>query len=133
MERYAIFSVVCFVYAVAIFWMLFRRRVTLQSSLMYLLLMVGLGLGFVALHYVPDVVPLLGFVLPANLFFSVSIATLAFLHLSGLVSMSRLEERSTTLVQEVALLQEQIDRINAERSSSRDDSSRDDDGKVNVS
>jgi len=121
MERYGIFSVICFAYAVAIFWMLFRKRVTLQSSLMYLLLMVGLGSAFVALHYVPDLVPMLGFVLPANLFFSASIATLAFLHLSGLVAMSRLEERSTTLVQEVALLQEQIDRINEQRSPNRRD------------
>jgi hypothetical protein len=125
MERYGVFSVICFAYAVAIFWMLFRKRVTLQSSLMYLLLMLGLGVSFVVLRFVPDMITLLGFVLPSNLFFSVAIATLAFLHLSGLVAMSRLEERSMTLVQEVALLQEQIDRINTTKAPERrDDPSR---------
>ncbi|MDX2022388.1 MAG: DUF2304 domain-containing protein [Deltaproteobacteria bacterium] len=116
LERYGVFSAVCFVYAVAILWMLFRRRITLQSSLTYLTLMVGLGLGFVVLRYVPDLVSVFGFTLPSNLFFSVAIATLAYLHLSSLVAMSRVEERSTALVQEVALLQEQIDRLRADTS-----------------
>jgi hypothetical protein len=116
LERYGVFSAVCFVYAVAILWMLFRRRITLQSSLTYLTLMVGLGMGFVVLRYVPDLVTLFGFALPSNLFFSVAIATLAYLHLSGLVAMSRVEERSTALVQEVALLQEQIDRLRVDAS-----------------
>ena len=114
LERYALFSVVCFVYAIAILWLLFRRRVTLQSSLLYLLLLVGLGFGFVLLHYAPELVMVLGFTLPANLFFSAAIAVLAFLHLMGLVSMSKLEQRSITLVQELALLQEQVVRLSGD-------------------
>ena len=109
--RYALFSIICFVYAMAILWLLFRRRVTLQSSLLYLLLMVGLGCGFIVLHYVPSLVSLLGFTLPSNLFFSAAIGLLALLHLMGLMSISRLEQRSITLVQELALLQEQITRL----------------------
>lgn len=111
MERYAFFGTICAGYVGVIIWMLFRRRVTLQASLTYLLLMVGLAAGSLLLTFVPSVVPWLGFTLPSNLFFSVAIATLAYLHLSGLVAMSRVEERSTALVQEVALLQEQIDRL----------------------
>lgn len=111
LERYALFSTICFVYAIAIMWLLFRRRVTLQSSLLYLLLMVGLGFGFVVLHYVPQLVKVLGFELPANLFFSAAIGLLALLHLMGLMSMSKLEQRSITLVQELALLQEQVARL----------------------
>ncbi len=111
LERYGLFSAICFLYATAILWLLFRRRLTLQSSLLYLMLMVGMGFGFVLLHYVPNLVGLLGFTLPANLFFSAAIGLLAFLHLMGLMSMSRLEQRSITLVQELALLQEQITQL----------------------
>lgn len=111
MERYGLFGAICFVYAVAVVWLLFRRRVTLQSSLTFLMVLLLLGGSFILLQMAPALVAILGFTLPANLFFSAAIGTLAFLHLTSLMAMSRLEQRSITLVQEVALLQEQVSQL----------------------
>lgn len=110
-QRYALFAVVCAGYGATILWLVFRRRLSLQSSLLYLALMGGLGISVALAHYVPSIVSALGFALPSNLLFSVAIATLGLLHLVALLDVSRLEERSTTLVQEVALLKEQVERL----------------------
>lgn len=112
--RYAPFGALCFAYALAVLWLVFRRRITLQASLVFLLLLVALGLTFVVLHFAPGVTAFLGFTLPSNLIFSVSLAVLALLHLMHLVSLSRVELRSVTLIQEVALLQEELERLRGE-------------------
>ena len=52
----------------------------------------------------------MGFTLTSNFFFSILIAALGFLHFSALVHLSRVQLRSVTLTQELALLQEKVDR-----------------------
>lgn len=111
LARYWIFGIVCLAYASVVVWLLFHRRLSLQSSLAYLLLVGGLGLGSLLLAWNPRLVATLGFELPSNLIFAASIGALSLLHLFALMSMSKLESRSVTLVQELALLQEQLNRL----------------------
>jgi hypothetical protein len=123
-QRYAIFAVVCVGYALTILWLVFRRRLQLQSSLVYLFLMAAFAGASVLVTYVPSLVTALGFALPSNLLFACAIGVLGLLHLIGLINASRLEVRSTTMVQEIALLQQQVDNLQRSISSSiRDETS----------
>ncbi|MCG5053916.1 MAG: DUF2304 family protein [Myxococcales bacterium] len=111
LERYAAFGAICIGFALLILYLVFKRRLALQASLLFLLLMLGLGAGFFLLHFAPEIVSILGFTLPANLLFSVGLGTLTFVHLLSLISLSRLERRSITLTQDLALLQEKVERL----------------------
>jgi hypothetical protein len=123
-QRYAIFAVVCVGYALTILWLVFRRRLQLQSSLVYLFLMAAFAGASVLVTYVPSLVTALGFALPSNLLFACAIGVLGLLHLIGLINASRLEVRSTTMVQEIALLQQQVDNLQRSISSAiRDETS----------
>jgi hypothetical protein len=53
----------------------------------------------------------LGFTLMSNFLFCTAIAALAILHLRSLVTVSRIQLRSITLTQELAILQEKLDRL----------------------
>lgn len=110
LQRYGLFGAICLAYAAVLLWLLLRRRVTLQSSLLYLLLVLGLGAASLAMTFAPRWIGALGFELPSNFFFTLAIGGLAVLYLNALIALSRLELRSITLVQEVALMQEQLDR-----------------------
>jgi len=110
-ERYALFAAVCVGYALTVLWLVFRRRLQLQSSLVYLFLIAAFAGAIVLVTYVPGVVTALGFALPSNLLFACAIGILGLLHLIGLINVSRLEVRSTTMVQEIALLQQQLDKL----------------------
>jgi len=109
-ERYWMFAAVCVFVALFLVRMVVAEQLSLQASLSFLVLLV-LG-ATVALF--PGVTSWLayrmGFTLPSNFFFSVLIAALGFLHLSALVHLSRVQQRSVTLTQELALLQEKVDR-----------------------
>ncbi len=109
-RRYWMFAVLCFFFAGFLVRMVVAEQLTLQASLSFLVLLL-LG-ATVALF--PNVTAWgavrMGFTLPSNFFFSVLIAALAFLHLSAPVHLSRVQLRSVTLTQEVALLQEKVDR-----------------------
>lgn len=109
-ERYWLFAVLCVGLAVFLARMVMKEQLTLQASLSFLVLL-GLG-ALVALF--PNlsgwVAVRMGFTLASNFFFAVLIAALAFLHLSALVHLSRVQLRSVTLTQELALLQERVDR-----------------------
>ncbi len=53
----------------------------------------------------------LGFTLMSNFLFCTAIAALALLHLRSLVTMSKIQLRSITLTQELAILQEKLGRL----------------------
>lgn len=115
--RYQLFAGICLVYFAATIWLILRKKLTLQASLLYLLLMAGAAAASLLLHFFPGFVEALGFALPANLLFATAIGVLAFLHLMGLASLSRVERRTTTLVQELGLLREEVARLRQEESS----------------
>src|SRR5262249_41950754 len=109
-----LFAALCLIIALFLLRLVLTRRVTLQGSLSFLVLL-AIGAAFavfpgatawIALH--------LGFQLPANFFFAVSLAALAALHVHALVMQSRVQLRSISLTQELAILQERIDRMQRE-------------------
>lgn len=108
--RYWVFAIFCVAVAAGIVRLIARERVTLQVSLFYLLALAALAL-FALMPGVPEWVSAqMGFSLVSNWFFAVSIAALSFLHLTALISLSRVERRSIALTQELALLTERLER-----------------------
>ena len=105
-----IFGLVCVVIAIVLLRLILRERITLQGSMSYLGFCVVVG--FMALF--PDVTGrvahALGFWDMSNFFFSAAIAGLAILHLRALVTLSKVHLRSIALAQEVAILQEKLER-----------------------
>lgn len=108
-----IFGAVCVVIAFVLLRLVLRERITLQGSMSFLAFLVLLG----AMALFPDatgqVAAALGFSSLANFFFCTAIAALAILHLRALVTLSRVQLRSITLVQELAILRERLDRVEA--------------------
>lgn len=110
-----IFGALCAVIAVVLLRLVLRERITLQGSMSFLAFLLVLG----AMAIFPDaagyVAHTLGFSSLANFFFCTAIAALAILHLRSLVTISRIQLRSITLVQELAILREKLERLEAER------------------
>lgn len=110
-EDYWPFGVACAVIAFVLLRLLFRERITLQGSMSYLAFLVLLGAMAVFSNTTSRVAHALGFTLMSNFFFCTAIAALAVLHLRALVMLSRIHLRSIALTQELALLQERLDRV----------------------
>lgn len=106
-----VFAAVCFAIALVLMRLILRERITLQGSMSYLVFLMVLS----AMAVFPDVTGwvahALGFSTLANFFFCTAIAALAILHLRALVTLSRVQLRSIALTQELAILQERLDRI----------------------
>ena len=109
-ERYWLFAVFCLGVGLVTLRLILRERITLQGSLSllgFLCVMSGVALF-------PDLTSRLahrlGFTLPSNFFFALSIAILALLYLQSQVTLSRIELRTIALTQEVGLLREQLER-----------------------
>jgi len=108
-----VFAGVCLVIALVLFRLIVRERITLQGSMSYLAFLVVLG----SMAVFPDatgwVAHALGFSTLANFFFCTAIAALAILHLRALITLSRVHLRSIALTQELAIMQEKLDRVAA--------------------
>ena len=115
-ENYWMFGVLCLVIALVLMRLLFRERITLQGSMSYLAFLTVLGLMAVFPQTTDRISKALGFTLMSNFFFCAAIAALAILHLRALVTLSKVHVRSIVLTQELAILQEKIDRIESSRS-----------------
>ena len=106
-----VFAAACLVIALVLLRLILRERITLQGSMSYIVFLMVLG----GMAVLPDatgwVAHALGFSTLANFFFCTAIAALAILHLRALVTLSRVHLRSIALTQELALLQERLDRI----------------------
>lgn len=109
-EDYWMFGVVCLVIAAVLLRLLFRERITLQGSMSYLGFLVVLGAMAVFPNVTQRISRALGFTLMSNFFFCAAIAALAILHLRALVTLSKIHLRSIALTQELAILQEKLDR-----------------------
>jgi hypothetical protein len=108
--RYWLFAVFCIAFAAAVLRLIAREHVTIQASLFYVL---GL-LGLAAMALFPEaagwMAQRMGFALISNWFFAVAIAVLSLLHLTALISLSRVETRSIALTQELGILRERFER-----------------------
>jgi hypothetical protein len=114
-----VFAGVCMIIALVLFRLIVRERVTLQGSMSYLAFLVVLGSMAVFPDATGYVAHLLGFSTLANFFFCTAIAALSILHLRALVTLSKIQLRSVALTQELAILQEKIDRVSPEPPSKR--------------
>jgi hypothetical protein len=113
LEQHLTFAVVCVITGLFIVRLVLRERVTLQSSLSFLVL---LSLGAMMALFptiIARVSHWIGFELPSNFFFAASIFALALLHLHSLVMNSRVAMRSIALTQELAILEERLERLDA--------------------
>lgn len=107
-RRYWLFAAFCIAIALFMFRMVIKERVTLQASLSFLLVLL-LTAGFAIFPEPLTWVAIrLGFTLPSNFFLAAGVGALAFLHLASLVHLSRVQLRSVTLTQELALVQEKL-------------------------
>ena len=112
-EDYWPFGAACVVIALVLIRLLARERITLQGSMSYLAFLVLLGAMAVFSGTTTRLAHALGFTLMSNFFFCTAIAALAVLHLHALVMLSKVHLRSIALTQELALLQERLDRVQA--------------------
>ena len=112
-EDYWPFGAACIVIALVLIRLLARERITLQGSMSYLAFLVLLGAMAVFSGTTTRLAHALGFTLMSNFFFCTAIAALAILHLRALVMLSKVHLRSIALTQELALLQERLDRLSA--------------------
>lgn len=110
-ENYWMFGVVCLAIAVVLLRLLFRERITLQGSMSFLGFLVVLGSMAVFPNVTQRVSRALGFEVMSNFFFCAAIAALTVLHLRALVTLSRVHLRSIVLTQELAIMQEKLDRV----------------------
>jgi hypothetical protein len=109
-QRYWLFAALCVVVAIFMFRMVIKERVTLQASLSFLLVLL-LTAGVAVFPELATWLALrMGFTLASNFFLAVGLGSLAFLHLASLVHLSRVQLRSVALTQELALVQEKLDR-----------------------
>jgi hypothetical protein len=106
-----VFAGVCLVIALVLVRLLLRERITLQGSMSYLGFLTLLGSMAVFPNLWVRIANYLGFTLLSNFFFVTAIAALAILHLRALVTISRVNLRTIALTQELALLQEKLDRV----------------------
>jgi len=109
-HEYWIFAIACLAIALVMLRLLLRERVTLQGSMSYGAFLLVMGAMAVFSNTTERIAHALGFTLLSNFLFCTAIAALAVLHLRTLVTLSRVQLRSVALTQELALLQEKIDR-----------------------
>ncbi|NVB77402.1 MAG: DUF2304 domain-containing protein [Kofleriaceae bacterium] len=109
-DAYWLFALVCFAIALVLLRLLLRERITLQGSMSYLAFLTLLGTMAVFPSHTGRVARAFGFGLMSNFLFTVAIAALAILHLRALVTLSKVQTRSITLTQELAILQEKLER-----------------------
>jgi hypothetical protein len=110
-ENYWMFGLVALLTAIVLLRLLFRERVTLQGSMSFLGFLTALGLMAVFPGTTGQIAAKLGFAAMSNFFFCCAIAGLAILHLRALVTISKVNLRSIALTQELAILQEKLERV----------------------
>ena len=108
-----IFGAACLAIALVLLRLLFRERISLQGSMSYLAFLVVLGAMAAFPNTTGWIARSLGFQFLSNFFFCTAIALLAILHLRALVLLSRVHLRSITLTQELAILNEKLERYHA--------------------
>lgn len=109
-ENYWALALVCLLIGLVLVRLLFRERITLQGSMSFLAFLTVLGLMAIFPTVTGRIASALGFTLMSNFLFCVAIAALAILHLRSLVTISKLQLRSISLTQELAIVQERLDR-----------------------
>jgi len=115
-ENYLVFAIACGVIALVMMRLLLRERITLQGSMSYLAFLLVIGLMAIFPATTQRIAIKLGFTLMSNFLFCTAIAALAILHLRALVTLSKVHLRTVALTQELAILQEKLERQSTDAS-----------------
>jgi hypothetical protein len=109
-----LFASFCILTSLFLVRLVLSERVTLQGSLSFLVLL-SLGASMALFPGATAwLATRLGFGLPSNFFFAASLFALMVLHVHALIMHSRVQLRSVALTQELAILQERIDRLQSD-------------------
>lgn len=107
------FALACIVVALFLLRLVIRERISLQRSLALLVLM---GAGAIWTLFPRSLVIVsrgLGFTLPSNFLLALVVGILVVVHVEALIALSKVEQRSVALTQEVGLVREQLERLMA--------------------
>jgi len=115
LTKYWVFAAVCLLVAIVLIRLVLRERLMLQGSLSYVGFLTVIGLMAVFPESTSHLAHAMGFSLLSNFFFAVAIGLLALLHLRALITTSKVHMRSVALTQELAIVQEKLERAIAER------------------
>jgi hypothetical protein len=110
-ERYPVFAAFALLVGVLLLRLALRARITLQNSLVFLVFLAVMAALAVDPRVTAWFAVRLGFSLPSNFLFAAAIGALVLLHVTTLVTLSRVELRSIALTQELALLREKLERV----------------------
>jgi hypothetical protein len=110
-QRYPIVAVFALLLGALLLRLALRARITLQNSLVFLLFLGGMAALAADPRVTASFAAKLGFALPSNFLFAATIVALVLLHVTTLVTLSRVELRSIALTQELALLRERLERV----------------------
>lgn len=111
MDNYLVFAIACGVIALVMMRLLLRERITLQGSMSYLTFLLVIGIMAVFPTKTSQIANRLGFTLMSNFLFCTAIGGLAILHLRALVTLSKVHLRTVALTQELAILQEKLEKV----------------------
>jgi hypothetical protein len=118
-EQHWVFAGFCAAVVLLLIRLIVRERVTLQSSLAFLWLLVAMLVVAIFPRSAFWLATKMGFALPSNFLFAMGIGALALINVATLVTLSRVELRSIALTQELALLKEKLDRVAGDTTSGR--------------
>ncbi len=110
LAKYWVFAAVCGLVAVVLLRLVLRERLMLQGSMSYISFLGALGLMALFPDQTANLARAMGFTLLSNFFFAVSVGLLALLHLRALITLSKVHMRTVALTQELAIVQERLDR-----------------------
>lgn len=114
-DRYWPFAVLCAAILLVVLRLLLRERIALQGSISFVSVLVMFLLAALLPDLTARLAHAMGFKVLSNFLFCLAIIALALLHLRALVTLSRLETRTVHLTQDLALLEEKLDRAKKTR------------------
>ena len=109
-DRYWPFAVLCALLLLVVVRLLLRERIALQGSISFITVLVVFLLAALVPDLTARLAQVMGFQVLSNFLFCLTIIALALLHLRALVTLSRLETRTVHLTQDLALLEEKLER-----------------------
>jgi hypothetical protein len=109
-HQYWPFVILCALLLVSLVRLLLRERVALQTSIAFLTFLGLFSIAAVIPNHTARLAHAMGFTLLSNFLFCAAIIALAVLHLRALIALWRLEARTIQLIQDLAILQENLGR-----------------------
>jgi len=109
-DQYWPFAVLCGALLIIVIRLLLRERLTLQGSISYICFLGAFLTAALFPNLTARLARAMGFTLLSNFLFCLAIMALALLHLMALITIARLEARTVNLTQNLALLEERLEK-----------------------